>query len=209
MGEQNKSIEFARIISKEHADKNKGCPYPIKQLIKNLRNRRGVSENWISFSSTMEEIAAQDLSIFNLKWMKSICDTYVDHDEGKRGLMAMSISTFLNTLKLGESSRRLHLSNPIRLKPYSRKNRNLYDGYCLLSLKDQDACLTASRRMTWILRSDPLMKAIWEEILARVHTHSELIKELKNSSNYPQRYFPIDPTGIEDAYHLTYEQLYK
>lgn len=209
MGKQNKSIEFAKIISEVHVKENKGCPYPIKQLIKNLRNRRGVTENWASFSSTMEEVAAQeDLTIFNLKWLKSICDTYVDHDKGKRGLIAMSISIFLNTLKMGETSRRLHLSEPAKLSTFHTRGE-LYDGYNFLSLEVEDACLTASWRMTWVLQSDPFMKAIWEEVLSRIHKHSKLLEEFKNLSIYPQRYFPIDPIGIQDNHHLTYEQLYK
>ena len=208
MDEQSKSVHFASIISTKHRHKDNGCPYPIKQLIRNLRNRRNISENWVNFQSSIEGIMENDLSIFNLKWLKSICDTYVDHDESRRGLIAMSISMFLNTLKVGETSRFLHISDPIKLNVLPPKTE-MYNGYAFLSLREQDACLTVSRRMKWILRSDPLMKAIWEEALSKIHTHSDLLKELKSLSSFPQRYFPIDPTGIKDVYGLTYEKLYR
>ena len=207
MDEQSKSFHFASIISTKHRHKNNGCPYPIQQLIRNLRNRRNVSENWVSFLSLMEDITAKELSVFNLKWLKSICDTYVDHDESRRGLMAMSISMFLNTLKVGETSRFLHMSDPVKLNTFPRAE--MYNGYSFLSLEKQDACLTVSRRMKWILRSDPLMQAIWEEVLSRIHAHSDLLKELKRLNYFPERYFPVDPTGIKDNYGLMYEQLYK
>ena len=208
MDEQSKSVHFASIISTKHRHKDNGCPYPIKQLIRNLRNRRNISENWVNFQSSIEGIMENDLSVFNLKWLKSICDTYVDHDESRRGLIAMSISMFLNTLKVGETSRFLHISDPIKLNVLPPKTE-MYNGYAFLSLREQDACLTVSRRMKWILRSDPLMKAIWEEALSKIHTNSDLLKELKSLSSFPQRYFPIDPTGIKDVYGLTYEKLYR
>jgi len=36
MGDQHKSHQFARITSTEYIHVNTGCPYPIKQLIKNV-----------------------------------------------------------------------------------------------------------------------------------------------------------------------------
>ena len=164
-------------------------------------------ENFADFSSLMETIAAETLSDFNLKWLKSVCDTYVDHDESMRGLIAMSISMFLNTLKISDTVRLMHVTDPVEIRNPPRQE--LYDGYYSLSLDNEDSCLTISRRMRWIMRSDSLMTAIWGEVLSRIHSHSNVLKEISAVSKFPERYFPIDPTGIKDNYGLTYEQLYQ
>ena len=206
IGNQSLSIKCAKNVSTEHPLKNEGCPYVMKRLIRNLRNRRGVAENWSLFLSFMDDAVLSDLSGFNLKWLKSICDTYVDHDRGSRGLIAMSITMFLNTLKVAETSRLMHASDPVSLKFVAPQE--ICDGYYSLGLEAQDACLAVARRMRWVMRADPLMAAIWKEVLSRVHSHSRVMKELSAASEFPERYFPFDTAGIEDCYGLTYEQLY-
>lgn len=207
MGDPEKSFQYAKTISEDYEGMNKGCPYVLRQLIKNLRNRRNVAEDWELFCSIMQTVTGDMLSGFDLKWLISVCDTFADHCNGERGAMALTISMFVGSLRIAETMRLMHKSECG--DPKNVPHQKLYDGVSSVHLKIEDTYLNIGRRMKWVLRSDPLMTSIWIEVLSRVHANSAVIQELLDASEFPERYFPCDPTGIEDNYGLKYEQLYQ
>ena len=166
-----------------------------------------VCENWDLFCCLMQAMTSDMLADFELKWLISVCDTFADHADGERSAMALSISMFIGSLRIAETMRLMHQSEWEDAK--NVPHQKLYDGISSVHLKIEDTYLNISRRMKWVLRSDPLMTSIWIEVLARVHANSPVLQELLDASEFPERYFPSDPTGIEDNYGLKYEQLYQ
>ena len=75
------------------------CDPRTKHLIKELRNRRAVKENWNELNEILDSDTNLLIQNTNLRWLISICDTIVDHDKTERRFMALSITTFVNTFR--------------------------------------------------------------------------------------------------------------
>ena len=178
----------------------------LRHLIKELRNRRFIDLNWPALNALLSAHFRFILRHSDLKWLKSICDTLVDHDDTERRLLALSVTTFINTLRVAEMVRMGgdRATQDFREIGYCE----IYDGLYTFSVSRQDALLNLSRRMKWSLRSDWMMSELWEEVLMRIHSSKNVIKEFSEVSEYPCRYMPIDPTGIKDSYGLCYEDIY-
>ena len=182
------------------------CNSRIKHLIKELRNRRRVEENW----NELNEILSGDINVLvkktNLRWLISICDTIVDHDKTDRRFMALSITTFVNTFRIAE------MVKLTRAKSIEKVDEidfyELYEGITTFSVRKQDTFLNLSRRMKWTLREDQLMTRLWEEVVNRIHASDNVLREFAASSDFPERYIPANPNGLKDNYGLTYEDLY-
>ncbi|MEA5475974.1 hypothetical protein VB716_17300 [Synechococcus sp. CCY9201] len=182
------------------------CDPRIRHLIKELRNRRGVKENW----KELDKILCDEIDLLvkntNLRWLISICDTIVDHDKTERRFMALSITTFVNTFRIAE------MVKLTRAKSIEKVDEidfyELYEGITTFSVKKQDTFLNLSRRMKWTIRKDLLMTRIWDEVVNRIHASDNVMREFIASSDFPERYIPANPEGLKDNYGLTYEDLY-
>lgn len=182
------------------------CDPRTKHLIKELRNRRAVKENWNELNEILDSDTNLLIQNTNLRWLISICDTIVDHDKTERRFMALSITTFVNTFRIAE------MVKLTRAKVIEKVDQigfyELYEGITTFNVRKQDTFLNLSRRMKWALREDLLMTRIWEEVVNRIHASDNVLREFAGSSDFPERYLPANPEGLQDNYGFTYEDLY-
>lgn len=176
-----------------------------RRLIVELRNYRDPEENWPALKAL---IAAEDDSIvrsFSLRWLCSICDTYVDYGDPIESRNAMTISMFVNLFRLAETTRFLY-GNAAFDDDAMRRTRvdivPLVDELTTFAIDRQDTFLNVSKRMARILEHGGILEKIWHEMLTRLHDCDNIIALLRSHSAVPQRYFPVNPDGIKDNYGL-------
>ena len=207
--EHHEVRHYAQLVCKNATNVARSdAMFLMKHLIKELRNRRDVDLNWPAFIALLEGQSVFILKQSNLKWLKSICDTLVDHDDTERRLLALSMTVFINMLRVaemvkisgGEAS-----SDGVPGLDY----REIHDGLFAFSVKKQDALLNLARRINWSFRRDKLLLDIWDEVVSRLDSYDNVIKMFSVCSESPERYGLSDPTGVVDNYGLRYEDLYR
>ncbi|CAB4817442.1 unannotated protein [freshwater metagenome] len=170
-------------------------------LVRDLRNHRSVETNWPAFRELVETHLPELLRTVSTRWLISICDTYVDFGEPLRARHAMSISFFVNMLRLAETVKYVRPDvSAERLAEARGALIPLYDEVCTFSIDKQDVFLNLTRRFNALLCDDPVMEAIWREILKRLHAGNNVITEMAHGSPVEARYFPLDPRGLTDNY---------
>ena len=170
-------------------------------LVRDLRNHRSVERNWPAFRELVETRLPELLPTLSTRWLISICDTYVDFGEPLRARHAMTISFFINMLRLAETVKFIRPEvSAEKLAAAKGAPIPLYDEVCTFSIDKQDVFLNLTRRFDALLREDPVMEAIWREILRRLHAGDNVITELAHGSAVEARYFPLDYRGLTDNY---------
>ena len=175
-------------------------------IIRFLRKRHEVKANWARFEQIIQNNHCEIFSELNLRWLVSIADTIADHSGQPRASQALSISMFVNTLRIAEMVKLSRISSIEDIS--SIEFKELYSGITSFSVERQDTFLNISRRMKFLLSGDQLLCNLWEEVLNRVHSSDSVLKEFQAKSNFPERYFPVNPLGIYDNYGNMYEDLY-
>jgi len=177
----------------------------MKYLIVELRNRRNVKRNWRKFRKLVTKNTRYVYDDCNLRWMISICDTFVDHASGKRKSRALSISVFFAMLRFSEAVKYVSVDG---IEPKNLEFKILYDGMTTFGIDKQDTFLNLSRRIYYILREDTFLLGLWQAMLQRVHENPSVVDKFASQSKLPGRYMPVNPLGIRDNYGYCYENLY-
>ena len=178
----------------------------LVSIIKLLRKRIDVGANFDKFDTLIAANKFLILEDLNLRWLVSIADTIADHAEQPRSSRAFGISIFVNTLRIAEM---VKLSRTGVIDDLaSIKFHELYSGITTFGVNGQDTFLNISRRMSFLLSDEDFLADLWRAVLERIHSSDTVLREFRERSRFPERYFPVDPSGIEDNYGQTYEDLY-
>jgi hypothetical protein len=173
----------------------------VRGHIKKLRRSQDVGRHWPALKALVEENQSLVLQKLSLRWLKSICDTYVDFGDATESGNALAITMFINMLRFAETGRFIRGAiDPEKLKAAKSERFELYEGLKTLKIDDQDTLLNVSKRMKKRLKGSGLMEAIWSEVLRRVHQNQSAVAELRDCSENPERFFPVDPTSMADNY---------
>ena len=132
----------------------------------------------------------------------------VDHDDTERRLLALSLTVFINMLRVAEMVKISGGKASYDGVP-GLGYREIYDGLFTFSVKKQDALLNLARRIKWSFRGDKLLLDIWGEVVSRLDSYDNVIKMFSFCSESPERYGLSDPIGVVDNYGLRYEDLYR
>lgn len=177
----------------------------LKHLTSELRNRRSTKSNWKKFKRLVKKNRQIVYKHCDLRWMISICDTFVDHANKRRGSRALSITMFFTMLRLSES---VKCACPANIEPKSVEFKILYDGMTTFGVDKQDTFLNLSRRAYYILSSDSFLFGLWSAMINKMHNNKTVIFDFSSQSKVPERYMPLNPRGIKDNYGYIYEDLY-
>lgn len=177
--------------------------HKIIMLIKELRNYRNPHTNWSTFKALVEENIDYITCNFSTRWIISICDTYIDYGEGQQARHAMSISIFMNMLRLGETIKFVRPEiDQNRVEQTSHRVVRFENGLNTFAIHRQDTFLNLTRRFTSLMQDDEVMLSIWKELLKRIHLSENVITDFSRTSQVSDRYFPIKNLGIKDNYGL-------
>ncbi len=172
-------------------------------LVKALRNHREPKKNWAAFRKLVEgniDLISTELST---RWIISIVDTYIDYAEKEQARHAMTISMFMNMMRLGETVKfvRPVLDNE-RIKQASKGPIMFNNGLNTFSIQRQDVFLNLTKRFYRQVKDDAVMFPIWQTLLKRLHESENIITDFSSNSAVKQRYFPLNPEDLTDNYGL-------
>jgi hypothetical protein len=173
----------------------------IAALVKELRNSRDVEANWQAFETLVRGNEDQVVAELSMRWLRSVCDTFADFGNPIERRDALAISVFINMVRFAETVR--YLRGPIlpgRLAEAKSKRLPLYEELWTFHIDKQDVYLNVAKRMARQLRGTGLMEKIWHEVLRRYLAGNNVITELRDLSEMPERYFPLEPLGLADNY---------
>jgi hypothetical protein len=175
----------------------------IRALIVELRNGRDVDTNWPKFDLAVRENLAAIVQSFSMRWLKSICDTYVDFGEPLTARHAMTIVYFVNMLRLAETVKFVRPAvDAERLAQAGAERIKLYDGLSTFNIQAQDVFLNMTRRFHKLIEADAVMQPIWAEVLRRLSEGQNAITDFSTISAVGARYFPVDAAGLTDNHGL-------
>lgn len=169
-------------------------------LIAELRNRRDPEVNWRAFRALIEDNRAVILETFDSRWLISVCDTYADYAEPVCSRNALLISQLIGLVRVSDS---LFEDRDIREERAQQIKSGwppTYDGLNALHLDRQDTLLNLAKRLTRALQTDPLMHAIYLELLRRMKANDNLITRFARRSARPEWVLPEEPLEIVDNY---------
>lgn len=173
----------------------------IKPLIKELRNKRNVNENWDDLKKLILKFEDHILSHFSLRWLVSICDTYADYGTPVERRNAYLISLLVIMARLSDSYRH-------RIGVYFSEQKldttkfHLYEGLYSFNPEHEDTCLNMCKRMTRLLEETPFFLKMYQETLRRMLKHKTLLSDYASLSSKPDKMFPMNATEIPDNYGI-------
>ena len=173
----------------------------IAALVKELRNSRDVAVNWQAFELLVRGNEDRIVAELSMRWLRSVCDSFADFGNPLERRDALAISVFINMVRFAETVG--YLRGPIlpgRLAEAKSKRLPLYEELWTFHIDKQDVYLNVAKRMARQLAGTGLMEKIWREVLRRYLAGNNVITELRDLSEMPQRYFPLDPLGLPDNY---------
>jgi len=173
-----------------------------QHLIAELRNRRGVEENWTGFRDLIERNLRRVVDTFSSRWLISVCDTYADYGGPVQSRNALLISLLVSMGRLSDSLYEDRDIRPERVDQLSNGWPPQYDGLQSMHLHRQDTLLNLAKRLTRSLMGDPVMHSIYLTILRRAKKNDTLISRFAKRSTKPDWVLPEQPLGIIDNYGL-------
>ena len=140
------------------------------------------------FHRLVNEYGSQLADDLNLRWLASVCDTFLDHGRtGEDRAIAMTGSMTIALVKLGETERRLYYpAVPWPPKLRFRRGGEMFDGVISFWPERGDMIENLLNRCNDILESDSPSAAFTAEIVARIGSRNSSMSRFRGNEGKEQ-----------------------
>jgi hypothetical protein len=154
-------------VRKEFVGKPELCHQLVKH-INYLRRSIDVVENWNRFEYLIEHFLPEILKHFDVRWLLSICDTYVDHGDEYSSAIAMNIVNIVNGTNI-QSTIMYTLPEPVMLKEKMTTDVKYptWGGMITCDIITGDTIHNMMTRNDKIIKGHRILNKIWCEIKNR------------------------------------------
>jgi hypothetical protein len=171
----------------------------IRFRIRELRNRRSITENFNKFDTAVRLNVIGIAEHFNSRWIVSIADTYADFGEPQIVRSnAMLISLFVNMIRLGETV--YNGCTPMKLVTIG----HMYDGLTYMHYDKQDTLLNLSKRINRIMDYTPVLEPLWYAVVEKAKSASDgnYVNRFMVETERPAWVFPQNAVEIADNWGI-------
>ena len=161
------------------------------ELIVRIRRGIDVSTNWLAFCLLWEQECDFLCKRLNSRWLISALDTYADCGQPLQRPRALISIALFNTIRLSETERALFSGETHKpqgaVNLYKQDMAQLWDGIETYNLRRGDMVWNMLRRIRRCLAPDPILKAIFETLLARALQSDTLITRINQVSEHSDK----------------------